>query len=214
MENIIQVDYLSKSFGKATVLNNINVSFSKGQIHGIVGRNGSGKTLLMKCICGFLKPTEGTVTVSGKVVGKDVEIPEDIGVIIETPGFVTNYSGYKNLKLLASVRGRISREDIEKAMELVNLDPKSRKHVGKYSLGMRQRLGIAQAIMENPKILILDEPMNGLDNDGVKHIRNVLLEMKKQGTTILLASHNRENISVLCDKVYEMDKGIIKEQKA
>ena len=131
MENIIQVDYLSKSFGKATALNNINVSFSKGQIHGIVGRNGSGKTLLMKCICGFLKPTEGTVTVSGKVVGKDVEIPEDIGVIIETPGFVTNYSGYKNLKLLASVRGRISREDIEKAMELVNLDPKSRKHVGK-----------------------------------------------------------------------------------
>ena len=214
MENIIQVDYLSKSFGKATVLNNINVSFSKGQIHGIVGRNGSGKTLLMKCICGFLKPTEGTVTVSGKVVGKDVEIPEDIGVIIETPGVVTNYSGYKNLKLLASVRGRISREDIEKAMELVNLDPKSRKHVGKYSLGMRQRLGIAQAIMENPKILILDEPMNGLDNDGVKHIRNVLLEMKKQGTTILLASHNREDISVLCDKVYEMDKGIIKEQKA
>ena len=206
--------YLSKSFGKATVLNNINVSFSKGQIHGIVGRNGSGKTLLMKCICGFLKPTEGTVTVSGKVVGKDVEIPEDIGVIIETPGFVTNYSGYKNLKLLASVRGRISREDIEKAMELVNLDPKSRKHVVKYSLGMRQRLGIAQAIMENPKILILDEPMNGLDNDGVKHIRNVLLEMKKQGTTILLASHNREDISVLCDKVYEMDKGIIKEQKA
>ena len=214
MENIIQVDYLSKSFGKATVLNNINVSFSKGQIHGIVGRNGSGTTLLMKCICGFLKPTEGTVTVSGKVVGKDVEIPEDIGVIIETPGFVTNYSGYKNLKLLASVRGRISREDIEKAMELVNLDPKSRKHVGKYSLGMRQRLGIAQAIMENPKILILDEPMNGLDNDGVKHIRNVLLEMKKQGTTILLASHNREDISVLCDKVYEMDKGIIKELKA
>ena len=214
MENIIQGDYLSKSFGKATVLNNINVSFSKGQIHGIVGRNGSGKTLLMKCICGFLKPTEGTVTVSGKVVGKDVEIPEDIGVIIETPGFVTNYSGYKNLKLLASVRGRISREDIEKAMELVNLDPKSRKHVGKYSLGMRQRLGIAQAIMENPKILILDEPMNGLDNDGVKHIRNVLLEMKKQGTTILLASHNREDISVLCDKVYEMDKGIIKELKA
>lgn len=214
MENIIQVDYLSKSFGKATVLNNINVSFSKGQIHGIVGRNGSGKTLLMKCICGFLKPTEGTVTVSGKVVGKDVEIPEDIGVIIETPGFVTNYSGYKNLKLLASVRGRISREDIEKAMELVNLDPKSRKHVGKYSLGMRQRLGIAQAIMENPKILILDEPMNGLDNDGVKHIRNVLLEMKKQGTTILLASHNREDISVLCDKVYEMDKGIIKEHQA
>ena len=213
MENIIQVDYLSKSFGKATVLNNINVSFSKGQIHGIVGRNGSGKTLLMKCICGFLKPTEGTVTVSGKVVGKGVEIPEDIGVIIETPGFVTNYSGYKNLKLLSSVRGRISREDIEKAMELVNLDPKSRKHVGKYSLGMRQRLGIAQAIMENQQLLILDEPMNALDKDAVEEMRKLFLSFKASGKTMLIVSHNEGDISTLCDEVYEFDGARIKRRE-
>ena len=149
------------------------------------------------------------VTVSGKIVGKDVEIPQDIGVIIETPGFVTNYSGYKNLKLLAEVRGRITNEEIIKVMDVVGLDAKSKKHVGKYSLGMRQRLGIAQAIMEKPEILILDEPMNGLDNDGVRHIRNILLELKKQGTTIILASHNKEDIDVLCDKVFYMDKGRI-----
>ncbi|MEE1009074.1 MAG: ATP-binding cassette domain-containing protein [Agathobacter sp.] len=210
MDNyIIKIENLTKRFGNVTVLNNVNVNFEKEKIHGIVGRNGSGKTMLMKCICGFLKPTEGTITVSEKVVGKDVEIPPDIGVIIETPGFVTNYSGYKNLKLLASVRGKITNDEIVKAMNIVGLDAKNRKHVGKYSLGMRQRLGIAQAIMEKPKILILDEPMNGLDNDGVQHIRNVLLELKEQGTTIILASHNKEDIDVLCDRVCYMDKGRI-----
>lgn len=210
MDNyIIKIENLTKRFGNVTVLNNVNVNFEKEKIYGIVGRNGSGKTMLMKCICGFLKPTEGTITVSEKVVGKDVEIPPDIGVIIETPGFVTNYSGYKNLKLLASVRGKITNDEIVKAMNIVGLDAKNRKHVGKYSLGMRQRLGIAQAIMEKPKILILDEPMNGLDNDGVQHIRNVLLELKEQGTTIILASHNKEDIDVLCDRVCYMDKGRI-----
>lgn len=210
MDNyIIKIENLTKRFGNVTVLNNVNVNFEKEKIYGIVGRNGSGKTMLMKCICGFLKPTEGTITVSEKVVGKDVEIPPDIGVIIETPGFVTNYSGYKNLKLLASVRGKITNDEIVEAMNIVGLDAKNRKHVGKYSLGMRQRLGIAQAIMEKPKILILDEPMNGLDNDGVQHIRNVLLELKEQGTTIILASHNKEDIDVLCDRVCYMDKGRI-----
>lgn len=210
MDNyIIKIENLTKRFGNVTVLNNVNVNFEKEKIYGIVGRNGSGKTMLMKCICGFLKPTEGTITVSEKVVGKDVEIPPDIGVIIETPGFVTNYSGYKNLKLLASVRGKITNDEIVEALNIVGLDAKNRKHVGKYSLGMRQRLGIAQAIMEKPKILILDEPMNGLDNDGVQHIRNVLLELKEQGTTIILASHNKEDIDVLCDRVCYMDKGRI-----
>lgn len=206
---MISVEHLTKSFGKVTVLNDVSIHFERGKIYGIVGRNGSGKTILMKCICGFLNPTDGTVTVSGKIVGKDVEIPEDLGVIIETPGFVTNYSGYKNLKLLASVRGRITNDDVVKAMKTVGLDPKSKKHVGKYSLGMRQRLGIAQAIMEKPEILILDEPMNGLDNDGVLHIRNVLLALKEQGITMILVSHNREDIDVLCDKVCYMDKGTL-----
>ncbi|MDE7430317.1 MAG: ATP-binding cassette domain-containing protein [Lachnospiraceae bacterium] len=206
---IIKVEHLTKNFGKIKVLDDVTMNFEKHKIHGIIGRNGSGKTILMKCICGFLNPTAGSVTVSGKVVGQDVEIPKDIGVIIETPGFVTNYSGYKNLKLLASVRGKISNEEIVSAMELVGLAAKSKKHVGKYSLGMKQRLGIAQAIMEKPEILILDEPMNGLDNEGVHHIRNVLLDLKKD-STIILASHNREDIEVLCDSVYEMDKGVLK----
>lgn len=212
VNNIIKVEHLTKSFGTTKVLDDITVNFEEHKIHGIVGRNGSGKTLLMKCICGFLRPTDGTVTVSEKVVGRDVEIPEDIGVIIETPGFVANYSGYKNLKLLASVRGRITDDEIVKVMDIVGLEAKNKKHVGKYSLGMKQRLGIAQAIMEKPKILILDEPMNGLDNDGVQYIRKLLLNLKKD-TTIILASHSKEDIEVLCDNVYEMDKGILRKIK-
>ena len=160
----------------------------------------------------FVNPTFGKITVSGKVVGKDVEIPEDIGIIIETPGFVLNYSGYKNLKLLASVRGKITNDEIIDAINTVGLNPESKKHVGKYSLGMRQRLGIAQAIMEKPKILILDEPMNGLDNDGVAHIRDVLLKLKKEEVTIILATHNKEDVEILCDEVCYMDKGQIKDQ--
>lgn len=209
MENqyIIKAEHVTKRFGDAVVLNDVTVNFCRGKIHGIVGRNGSGKTMLMKCICGFSTPTEGSVTVDGKVVGKDIEIPDNIGVIIETPGFITNYSGYKNLKLLASVRNKISAEKIADTMKKTGLDAASKKHVGKYSLGMRQRLGIAQAIMEEPDILILDEPMNGLDYDGVREMRELFLSLKEQGTTIVLASHNREDIDILCDCVYEMDKG-------
>ena len=147
------------------------------------------------------------IFVNGKRVGRDVDMPEDIGAIIEAPGFLPNYSGYKNLRFLANIRRKIGKEEILNVLKTVGLDPESRKHVSKYSLGMRQRLGIAQAIMENPDILILDEPMNGLDNTGVQDIRTLLLELKAQGKTILLASHNREDISVLCDTVHEMDGG-------
>lgn len=208
-EMIIEVNEVYKKYDDATVLDNVSLEIEKGKIYGLVGRNGSGKTVLMKCICGLIKPTSGEVKVAGKTVGKDVDIPEDIGVIIETPGFIPNYSGFKNLKLLASVRNKISNEEIRKSMEIVGLEPKSRKHVGKYSLGMRQKLGIAQAIMEKPKILILDEPMNGLDNQGVADMRKLFLKLKEQGRTMLVASHNREDIDVLCDEVYEMDHGIL-----
>ena len=208
-EIIIEVNEVSKKYDDATVLDNVSLEIEKGKIYGLVGRNGSGKTVLMKCICGLIKPTSGEVKVAGKTVGKDVDIPEDIGVIIETPGFIPNYSGFKNLKLLASVRNKISNEEIRKSMKIVGLEPKSRKHVGKYSLGMRQKLGIAQAIMEKPKILILDEPMNGLDNQGVADMRKLFLKLKEQGRTMLVASHNREDIDVLCDEVYEMDHGVL-----
>ena len=191
------------------VLKNVSISFEKGQIHGIVGRNGSGKTVLFKCICGLMHPEEGVILVNGKRVGRDVDMPENIGAIIEAPGFLPNYSGYKNLRFLANIRRKIGKEEILNVLKTVGLDPESRKHVGKYSLGMRQRLGIAQAIMEDPEILILDEPMNGLDNAGVQDIRALLLELKAQGKTILLASHNHEDIAALCDTVHEMDGGVL-----
>lgn len=209
METCIEVQNVVKRFRDQVVLKNVSISFEKGKIHGIVGRNGSGKTVLFKCICGLMHPEEGVILVNGKRAGRDVDMPEDIGAIIEAPGFLPNYSGYKNLRFLANIRRKIGKEEILNVLRTVGLDPESRKHVGKYSLGMRQRLGIAQAIMEDPEILILDEPMNGLDNAGVQDIRALLLELKAQGKTILLASHNHEDIAALCDTVHEMDGGVL-----
>lgn len=209
METCIEVQNAVKRFRDQVVLKNVSISFEKGKIHGIVGRNGSGKTVLFKCICGLMHPEEGVILVNGKRVGRDVDMPENIGAIIEAPGFLPNYSGYKNLRFLANIRRKIGKEEILNVLKTVGLDPESRKHVGKYSLGMRQRLGIAQAIMEDPEILILDEPMNGLDNAGVQDIRALLLELKAQGKTILLASHNHEDIAALCDTVHEMDGGVL-----
>ena len=169
-----------------------------------------GKTVLLKCICGLLYPTAGTVTVNGKIVGKDVDYPENIGFIIETPGFLPRYSGLKNLKYLASIRGRVKEGEIRKYMGLAGLNPDDKKRVGNYSLGMKQRLGIAQALMENPDILILDEPMNALDSNGVEDIRMVLLKMKENGKLIIIASHVRDDIDILCDEVHGMEGGILK----
>ena len=213
-ESIISVSNATKVFKEHAALNSVSLQLEKGKIYGIIGRNGSGKTVLFKCICGFMLLTSGEISVNGKIVGKEINIPENIGVIIETPGFLMNYSGYKNLNFLASINKKIKKDDIYNAMSIVGLNPKSKKHVGKYSLGMRQRLGIAQAIMENPDILILDEPMNGLDNDGVQDMRRIFLSLKEEGKTILLASHNKEDIEVLCDVVYSMDKGILKVLKS
>ncbi len=207
MDNMISVDKLTKKFGSTVVLKEISISFESGKIHGIIGRNGSGKTVFMKCICGLTPMTGGNVIVNGKKIGVDCEIIPNAGVIIETPGFLNNLSGYSNLKNLSSLTGKIGKAEICSAISRVGLNPNDKKHVGKYSLGMRQRLGLAQAIMENPDILILDEPMNGLDKDGVADMRKYLLDLKEQGKTILIASHSAEDIDVLCDTVYEMDKG-------
>lgn len=206
----ILVENVTKSFGNQEVLKTVCAKFEMGKIYGIVGRNGSGKTVLLKCICGLLYPTTGIVTVDGKVVGKEVDYPENIGFIIESPGFLPRYSGLKNLKYLASIRGKVKEDEIRKYMELVGLNSDDKKHVGNYSLGMRQRLGIAQALMENPDILILDEPMNALDNNGVEDMRKVLLEMKEKGKLIIIASHVRDDIDILCDEVYGIDAGIMK----
>ena len=191
----------------------MNITCNKGEICGIVGRNGSGKTVLFKSICGFVKLNEGTITVNGKVMGKDMKVLKKAGIIIEEPGFLRNKSGMKNLEYLYMINNKRDKKYLRSVMENVGLDPYSRKKVGKYSLGMRQRLAIAQATMEDQDIIILDEPMNGLDNHGVQEVREYLLQLKKQGKTILIASHNREDIDVLCDKVYEMDNGRVISEK-
>ena len=209
MKTVIKVANLKLTIKKTEILKNINISFGSGKIHGLIGRNGSGKTMLMKCICGFIKPTSGEIHVNDKKVGKDCDFPDNLGIIIETPGFIPYYSGYKNLKLLADLNKKIDSDKIKETMKKVGLDPNLRRHVKKYSLGMRQRLGLAQAIMENPDILILDEPMNGLDKEGVADMRKYLLELKENGKTILIASHSSEDIEILCDTVCEMDKGVL-----
>lgn len=208
-EKMVVVDNLCLELKKEQILSGINMEFEKGKIYGLVGRNGSGKTMLMKCICGFVKPTKGTVTVQGKVLGRDRDFPESLGLIIETPGFIPYYSGYRNLKILAEVNGKLQKKDILKVMEYVGLAKAANRRAGKYSLGMRQRLGIAQAIMESPDLLVLDEPFNGLDKTGVEDVRKILLSLKEQGKTIIMASHNSEDIHLLCDVVYEMEGGKI-----
>lgn len=209
MDNCIEVLNVSKSFGGEKVLKNVSHTFEKGKIHGIVGNNGSGKTVLMKCICGFLKPDSGVIYVNHKQVGKETDFPEDIGIIIETPGFLPHLSGTQNLKILASLQKKANALTIRAVLEQVGLDPDMKKPVGKYSLGMRQRLGFAQALMEDPSLLILDEPFNGLDKHGVVHIRNVIKGLREEGKTVILASHNQVDIDELCDTVCEMDAGVL-----
>lgn len=206
---MIEVRDVTLILNKRRILDHISLKLENGKIYGLVGNNGCGKTMLMKCICGFIKLDIGEVESDGKIIGKDVDYIPDAGIIIETPGFISYYSGIRNLKVLAGIKRKISIEEIRSAIRCVGLDPDSKLSVKKYSLGMRQRLGIAQAIMENPSILILDEPMNGLDQCGVEEIRRLLIEQKKQNKLILLASHNAEDIQVLCDEVYEMDNGKI-----
>lgn len=209
MEYAIEIQNLTKKFKGTTVLKDVSVKFEKGKIHGIIGRNGSGKTVLLKCICGLMYPSEGDITVDGITLGKSNTIPQQIGAIIEAPGFLPEYSGYQNLKFLANIRHFIGKKEIQESMRVVGLNPEDKKHVGKYSLGMRQRLGIAQAIMENPELLILDEPMNGLDRKGVEDIRQLLLHMKEQNKTVVIATHMKEDIEVLCDTICEIDAGVL-----
>lgn len=201
---MVKLEGVTKTFKKAVVVQEVTAEFRQGEITGIVGRNGSGKTVLFKMICGLLQPTAGKITVNGKQIGKDVDFPESIGVIIETPGFLPFQSGYRNLMEIAGINRKISKGEVREAMRQVGLNPDSRKPVGKYSLGMRQRLGIAQAIMENPSVLVLDEPLNGLDRYGVVEIRSLLKELKADGKSILLASHNAQDIEELCDHVQDL----------
>lgn len=213
MSDYIQLNNISKIFGKQTVLQPLTMGFEEGMVHGIIGRNGSGKTVLMKIILGILQPTTGIVIVGGKQIGKDRDFPESAGAIIETIEFIPYMSAYQNLVDIAAMRGTLSKEQIKEVLELVGLGNVGRKHVSKFSMGMRQRLAIAQAVMESPKLLILDEPMNGMDEKGVEEMRNLILDRKKAGATIFLSSHNIDDIRILCDQVYRIDAGVIQKQK-
>lgn len=212
MESIVRLENVCKKFKHETVLKDINIEFQKGKIYGIVGKNGTGKTVLFKTIVGFVRPTSGHVYVKGKEIGVETDFAEDVGLIIETPGFLSQYNAYKNLEYLAGIRNRISSQQIKDTINLVGLDADSSKKVGKFSLGMRQRLGIAQAIMENPDLIILDEPMNGLDKNGIIIVKGLLKNLKKEGKTVILASHYLEDMEI-CDEVYEMADGRLVEKE-
>ena len=209
MNDYIQLTNISKTFRKQTVLQPLTMGFEEGMIHGIIGRNGSGKTVLMKMILGILQPTTGTVIVGDKRIGKDVDFPESAGAIIETIEFIPYMSAYQNLADIAAMRGNLSKTQIKEVLEMVGLGNVGRQHVSKFSMGMRQRLAIAQAVMESPKLLILDEPMNGMDEKGVEEMRRLILARKAAGTTIILSSHNIEDIRILCDQVYRIDAGVV-----
>lgn len=209
----IEVEHVFKSFKKKEVLKDVTLTCEGGKIYGIVGHNGSGKTVLFKCICGFFDCSRGEIRINGKRMGKDMDMLENAGIIIEEPGFLRRWSGYHNLEFLYTIRNKRNKDYLLSVLQKVGLDPKLKTPVGKYSLGMRQRLAIGQAIMEDPDILILDEPMNGLDKNGVQEMRELFEQMKEEGKLIILASHNREDIDVLCDEVYEMENGVLKKQR-
>ena len=206
---MIEENNVSLILNKYTILDDVSVKAGKGEAVGLIGGNGSGKTMLMKCICGFNTMFTGEITVKGKRIGKDVEFAPDTGFIIETPGFIPYMTGYENLKVLAGIKKIIGKKEIREYMKFVGLDPDNKKSVKKYSLGMRQRLGLAQALMENPDVLILDEPFNGLDKGMAERMRDVLVDEKRKGKTILLASHNEHDIDYICDRIYEIDGGRI-----
>ncbi|MCI8307141.1 MAG: ABC transporter ATP-binding protein [Lachnospiraceae bacterium] len=206
---MIEVKNVSLIINKYKILANVSLEIKEGEAVGLVGANGSGKTMLMKCICGFNTMFTGEIKVNGKRIGKDMEFPEKTGIIIETPGFIPYMSGYENLKLLSGSGSKISKEQIYYYMNLAGLDPENKKNVKKYSLGMRQRLGLAQALMEDPDILILDEPFNGIDKKMLLKMRDIFVGEKSKGKTILMASHNEKDIEYICDRKYEIDEGAI-----
>ena len=213
MRSYIEVENVSKRFGKKPILENISLSVEQGQTIGLVGANGSGKSVLFKILCGFEKPDSGSVSMRGKQLGKNGrDFPENVGVFINAPGFIGMYSGLQNLKFLADIQGKISETEIREAMGKVGLDPENKTKVSNYSLGMKQKLGLAQAIMEEPDVLLLDEPTNGLDDSGVDEIRKLISAQAKRGAIVCVASHNKEDIALLSDKIFRVDNGAVREE--
>lgn len=206
---MIIIDNVSKTLKGNKVLDHIDYVFEEGKIYGLFGRNGCGKTMFLRMIAGLIIPDVGTVTIDGKVLHKDISFPESTGIVIEHMEMLPEYSAYDNLKILAKINKIASDEDIIKVMQDVGLDPYSKKKVRKYSLGMKQRLNIAQAIFENQKLILLDEPTNAIDEDGIQLIYEKLKELRADGATIIMATHNKEDIEELCDEIIRIDGGRI-----
>ena len=205
----IKITDVNKTIKKAPILRDINLEFTGGKVYGLRGKNGSGKTMLMRAICGLITPDSGIIDIDGKILGKDISFPESIGVLIENPSCIGNYTGFKNLKVLASIQNRIGDEQIRKALEDIGLDPDDKRTYRKYSLGMKQKLGIAAAVMENPDIIILDEPINALDDVSVEKVHDILEEQKKRGAVIIIACHDKEELDQLSDEIIEISDGRI-----
>ena len=203
----LEVKGISKYFGKTCVLNNINLEMETGHIYGFWGRNGSGKTMLMRIISGLVFPSDGAIIIGGEQLGKDISFPRSIGALIENPGFIPGYSGFKNLKILASIQNKISDADIREVMLHIGLDPDDRKKAKKYSLGMKQKLGIAAAFMEKPDLILLDEPTNALDENSTKVLKEILLEHKRRGALLIVACHIREELEYLSDEIICLNEG-------
>lgn len=215
MSTYIKFENVSKSFRHEEILRSIHLELEKGKIYGFIGRNGSGKTMIFKMLTGLMRPSSGYIFIEQVNMTKTKQFPQSVGALIETPGFMSHYSGLKNLKILNSLSNqRVSVEELKESMRQVGLDPNNKKPVRTYSLGMKQKLGIAQAIMNHPQLLILDEPMNGLDEESVRHMRCFFKKLKEeQGVTILLASHNQEDINVLCDELFYITDRSVQAQK-
>ena len=204
---ILEIKNLSKSFDNNMVLDNVNLSLTSGKIYGIIGRNGSGKSVLLKIICGYYVPSSGEVLLDGKDYMKNFEFLPNARALIEKHSFLPDLTGFENLKLLASIQNRIDDNDILRIIDKLNLSSEKDKIYAKYSLGTKQKLGIAQVLMENPDIIILDEPLNGIEKLTAEKIREILKEEKEKGKLIIIASHIKEDIDFLADEVYEIDSG-------
>ena len=209
----VEVNDYSKTIKGVDVLKDINVVFKSGIVYGLKGKNGSGKTMLMRAICGLIKPTKGSVVIDGKTLGKDMSFPDSVGVLIENPSFLPGCTGYENLEILASIQKKIGRDEICEAMIAVGLRPEDKRKYRKYSLGMKQKLGIAAAVMEHPDIIILDEPINAIDEEGVVLVEKILEHEKKRGAVIIVACHDKEEMERLADEVICIEDGKIAEKK-
>lgn len=206
---ILKAENVNKKIKRNLILSDINLTLESGKVYGFVGRNGSGKTMLFRALSGLMNIDSGIIMLDDKVLHKDMSILPDLGIVIENAGLYPELTGFNNLKMLAKLNNKVTDEEIKNAIDRVGLDPNDKKTFRKYSLGMKQRIILAQAIMEKPKIIMMDEPTNALDESGIDMIRNVILEEKERGALILIASHNKEDISLLADEVFYLKNGVI-----